>query len=185
LVGGGGLLTGLGVIFTSACIGLVYRRVSRLKPKKLTSLHLFAFGMVVHLSMLLWMLTIPWPLAFTVIKKIAFSVLILYPIATVLLGKIIAGQEYFMDTEKSLVLSEEKFKQFFKNSPEHCYMVSPAGEIMDINKSALNTLGYEKKELIGKPLLTKITRLHRGRKLKISFCNGKKQDCLKMRKCKL
>jgi PAS domain S-box-containing protein len=48
--------------------------------------------------------------------------------------------------------SEEKFRTFFENEPEYCYMVSHDGKIMDINKSALNILGYKKNDLIGKPI---------------------------------
>lgn len=57
-------------------------------------------------------------------------------------------------TEENLRLSEEKLRQFFENAPIYCYMISPEGIILDINKSALNTLGYTKEELIGKSFLT-------------------------------
>ncbi|MDM8549055.1 ATP-binding protein [Desulfobacterales bacterium HSG2] len=55
-----------------------------------------------------------------------------------------------------LIKSEEKFRRFFENEPEYCYMVSPEGTIMDINKSALDILGYSKTEIIGKPVITTI-----------------------------
>ena len=46
----------------------------------------------------------------------------------------------------------EKFKQFFENEPEYCYMISTKGDIIDVNKSALKTLEYKKSDLIGKNL---------------------------------
>ena len=52
--------------------------------------------------------------------------------------------------EKKLEESEEKFRTFFENVPEYCYMVSPEGLILDVNKAALKALGYKKKDLIGK-----------------------------------
>ncbi len=54
--------------------------------------------------------------------------------------------------EESLRQSEERFRQFFENEPDYCYMVSPEGTILNVNKSALNALGYKKEELVGKPL---------------------------------
>ncbi|ODS36409.1 MAG: hypothetical protein A7316_02680 [Candidatus Altiarchaeales archaeon WOR_SM1_86-2] len=48
--------------------------------------------------------------------------------------------------------SEERFRQFFENEPAHCYMISLKGTILDVNKTALRTLGYKKGELVGKPL---------------------------------
>jgi len=48
--------------------------------------------------------------------------------------------------------SEERFRLFFSNAPVYCYMVSPEGNIMSVNKTALDALGYDEDELIGKPL---------------------------------
>jgi two-component system cell cycle sensor histidine kinase/response regulator CckA len=54
--------------------------------------------------------------------------------------------------EEALRESEERFRQFFENEPEYCYMVSPEGIILDVNSAALKALGYKKEELVGKPL---------------------------------
>jgi len=56
--------------------------------------------------------------------------------------------------EKALRESERRFRQFFENAPEYCYMVSPEGIILNINNAALKVLGYNKGELIGKPVQT-------------------------------
>ena len=58
--------------------------------------------------------------------------------------------------EKALQESEKRFRQFFANSPEYCFIISLEGTILDINKSGLKALGYLKKEIVGKPLLTTI-----------------------------
>ncbi|MFC1888405.1 PAS domain S-box protein [Thermodesulfobacteriota bacterium] len=58
--------------------------------------------------------------------------------------------------EKNLQESEELFRVFFENAPIYCYMVSTEGKLLNINKSALKTLGYKKEEIIGKSLLTTI-----------------------------
>lgn len=46
--------------------------------------------------------------------------------------------------------SNEKFKIYFEKNPAYSYIMSPEGLFIDVNESALNALGYEKKELIGK-----------------------------------
>ncbi|OGP89488.1 MAG: hypothetical protein A2156_11115 [Deltaproteobacteria bacterium RBG_16_48_10] len=56
--------------------------------------------------------------------------------------------------EDDLRASEERFHQFFENEPTYCYMISKDGEILDVNRSALEALGYEKEELKGKPVAT-------------------------------
>ena len=56
------------------------------------------------------------------------------------------------EAENSLRENEERFRQFFENEPEYCYMISPEGIILDVNNAALTSLGYKKEELIGEPL---------------------------------
>ncbi|MCJ7545755.1 MAG: PAS domain S-box protein, partial [Deltaproteobacteria bacterium] len=53
--------------------------------------------------------------------------------------------------EEALRQNEERFRQFFENEPEYCYMLSPKGTILDVNNAALTSLGYKKEELIGEP----------------------------------
>jgi PAS domain S-box-containing protein len=48
--------------------------------------------------------------------------------------------------------SADRFKRFFDTLPEYCFIISPYGNIMDINPAACSALGYSKEELIGKPL---------------------------------
>jgi two-component system cell cycle sensor histidine kinase/response regulator CckA len=56
--------------------------------------------------------------------------------------------------EELLRESEERFRQFFENEPEYCYMISSEGVILDVNRATLKALGYKKEELVGKPLKT-------------------------------
>ncbi len=53
-------------------------------------------------------------------------------------------------TEK-LSESEEKFRKFFTNVPDYCYIVDKDGTIRDANRSAQAFLGYTREELIGRP----------------------------------
>lgn len=74
-------------------------------------------------------------------------------------GRITHYQGIVMDitdkrrTEEKLRTSEERFRDFFEGAPVYCYIVSPEGLILDINKAALDALGYEKEELVGKQLM--------------------------------
>ncbi|MCH8929082.1 MAG: PAS domain S-box protein, partial [Candidatus Marinimicrobia bacterium] len=56
-------------------------------------------------------------------------------------------------SEELLRISEERFRQFFYNQPEYCYVVSPEGIILDANPSAFKILGYKRGELVGKSVL--------------------------------
>jgi PAS domain S-box-containing protein len=56
--------------------------------------------------------------------------------------------------EKSFKASEEKFRRFFMNQPVLCYMVSKEGNIVEVNETVTDALGYTREELIGKPVIT-------------------------------
>lgn len=91
-IGGTGTLTGIGVIVTSALVGVVWRQIRKKGVADIGMGELGLLGLVVHLLMILWMLTLPSPGNYDVIVKIWFPVMILYPIGTILLGKLLAGQ---------------------------------------------------------------------------------------------
>jgi PAS domain S-box-containing protein len=73
-------------------------------------------------------------------------------------GKFAGSRAVFRDIterkrmQEELQESEELFRQFFENEPEYCYMISPEGVILNVNKAALKVLGYKKEELVSKPL---------------------------------
>jgi len=81
--------------------------------------------------------------------------------------------------ENLLKESEERFRQFFENAPEYCYMISLEGKILDINLSALTALGYTKEEIVGKPLLTTIYAPSSIEKAKEFFMRWKKTGKLR------
>jgi len=58
--------------------------------------------------------------------------------------------------DEALRESEERFRTFFEEAPVYHYMVSSEGKILDVNKAALETLGYTREEIIGKPLVNTV-----------------------------
>lgn len=55
-------------------------------------------------------------------------------------------------TEDKLRRSEERFHGFFNLNTEYCFIVSPAGLIIDVNQIALKVLGYHYDELVGRSI---------------------------------
>ena len=116
-LGGTGALTGFGVIFTSAALGVVYHYLRRKNPAVIKPLYLFVFGVIVHISMLLWMLTLPWPLAFEVLNKISIPVMLIFPLGTVFLGTLLVDQEERNHAQEALRESEANLRAILDNSP--------------------------------------------------------------------
>ena len=56
-------------------------------------------------------------------------------------------------TEQALRKSEEKYKFLYEESPTINIIIEMNGTVQDINKAALERLGYAKDEVVGKPIL--------------------------------
>jgi len=53
--------------------------------------------------------------------------------------------------ERATQTLEDRFSQFFATVPEYCYIISPEGNILDVNPAACEALGCSKEELVGRP----------------------------------
>jgi PAS domain S-box-containing protein len=71
------------------------------------------------------------------------------PIGVVGLTRNISQRKKFTETMRE---SERQFRQFFSNAPVYCYMVASDGKILSVNKTALDALGYDEDDLIGKDI---------------------------------
>lgn len=119
--GGSGWVMGVSVILESAAVGLAFRHILRGNTSSLRSLHLLAFGLVVHVIMVLMMFLLPWESALRTIKTLGPIVLGLYPLATVLAGRVLADQEARVLLVEGLRRSDEQWRTLVANIPGVVY----------------------------------------------------------------
>lgn len=105
--GGVAATTGVLVIFCSGIIGMAWSLMRKGEIANISRSELYLFGFVVHLVMLLLMLTLPWDIALTVLGTIALPVIIIYPLATVLMGRLLANRLLREKLVDNLAESEE------------------------------------------------------------------------------
>lgn len=115
-LGGGGALMGVMVTLASATIGLFWYRY-RLpailqKPKKVWP-ELYLFGFLVHLAMLACTLFLPSQQAAGIFQAIAWPVLIIYPMGTLLLCLVMLQGLRNREAEKNLRESRENYKHLY------------------------------------------------------------------------
>lgn len=151
-LGGVGAWTGAGVIATSAGLGVLYHAFLRKRPDTLTPLYLYAFGVFVHIFMLLWMLTLPWPLAWGVLEKISLPVMLIFPVASLIVGVMLADQEAQHRAEEALVESEERFRLIAENIKEIFWIVSPDWKTFEYVSPTYDEIwGYDRMNLYQRP----------------------------------
>jgi len=108
-LGGDGALMGVSVILASGAIGIMWRHRSCRDLAELSLLELFGFGMVVHLVMLTLMVLLPGPIIKESLVKIGIPVMVIYPVATALLGMLMVSRQRRWHAEDALSKSEERF----------------------------------------------------------------------------
>ncbi len=149
--GGSGAITGSLVILFSAITGNIYYYSLIRKNKKISLITLYSFGLVVHIIMLITMLTLPQGKGILVIKQIAFPVLIIYPITSLIIGKILLFQRnYFEQTEK-LKAQEKQFRLVFDNNPDAIIWIdAESGDIIRFNQAILKLFEKTEEAIMGK-----------------------------------
>jgi PAS domain S-box-containing protein/putative nucleotidyltransferase with HDIG domain len=90
--GGAAAWTGVSVIFATGSIGILWRYIRNKKIDQISLIELYLFGILNHVVMLLLMLTLPLETALRVLSEISFPVLLIYPLATMLLGFLLVNR---------------------------------------------------------------------------------------------
>lgn len=109
-LGGSGALMGVSVIVASGGIGMLWRRLRSKVRTDYSMLELYTFGIVVHLVMMSLMTLLPGALVVETLFRIGLPVMAIYPVGTVLLGKLMAGRNQRRRTAEVLRESEERWQ---------------------------------------------------------------------------
>ncbi|MFZ2957044.1 MAG: PAS domain S-box protein [Candidatus Ozemobacteraceae bacterium] len=148
--GGAGMATGCLVIFTSALLGLLFRWRRFRSTKDLNSLDLFGFGLIVHVVMLADMFTLPSETAIAVFNRIAIPVLLTYPPATILVGKVLSDQDRHGRFVEALRQSEEHYRRIVDTANEGIWIVDENFETTFVNPHLTKMFDYQPEEMFGK-----------------------------------
>jgi PAS domain S-box-containing protein len=144
---GNGMWAGLATIISCAMVGLAFRRACGNRPSKLGIPALYALGISVHITMLTCqLLVMPWPAGVTAISRLWLPILLIFPVATVLMGVLLRGEDRRCEFEAALRASEDKFKHIFEYSSVAKSITQVSGEI-SVNQAFYEMLGYTQEEL--------------------------------------
>ncbi|MBT4640413.1 MAG: PAS domain S-box protein [Deltaproteobacteria bacterium] len=145
--GGVGAWTGIAVITTSAVLGVLWRHKRQRVLDSIRISELYLFGIVVHLSMLAWMLTLPWSVAKGVLSTIFIPVMVLYPIGAVLLGRLMVARINRKQEKEILKKNEERLKTIIENMPVMMDAFDENLKVVAWNAECENVTGYSADEI--------------------------------------
>lgn len=140
-IGGVGILTGSLVISASALLGILfYYRIIRRKST-VSNRALLLLGMSVHVVMLLLMFTFPYSVAMQVIRNVGLTILTIYPLATIIIGRIIYDNLEKATYTAQLAASEEKYRRIAENMSDVIWTTDLRGRPTFVSPSVESLLG--------------------------------------------
>jgi len=142
-LGGSGLVMGVLTVVSSSAIGLAARYRFKPMDQPPSGLRLYGFGIVVHIAMLLGAFTIPDGGASGVLARIGLPVLLLYPLATVLAGKILSDEVEAHRVLGALRKSEERFKLSMEATSDGLWDLDVVTDRAYYNPAYYRILGYD------------------------------------------
>ena len=146
-MGGVGLIMGISTILMSSGIGLgLHYRFKRI-PGPPSVLNLYGMGLVVHFLMVALMVTLPGEIALQTFKRLALPIVLLYPLATILAGKILADQVSSLRSVEILRESEERYRLLFNSSNDAILLTIPDGRILAANPAACRIFERSEEEI--------------------------------------
>ena len=116
LRGGTAAWAGVGVILTSAGLGLAWRSARRRPLADVRWHELYGLGLAVHVVMLALMLTLPGATGWRVLAAIGLPVLLVYPLLTTALGLFFSNRLRRDDLALALRESEKQFRAMFETA---------------------------------------------------------------------
>ena len=149
-IGGSGVWPGIAVIITSGVIGIAWRHLRKRQLDDVSIKELYIFGLVIHITMVLWMLALPWPLPLKVVPQVGMPVMVIHPIGTALLGWLMISRQRRKRTEMQLQESEGRYRALFERSSDAIFLLDTGtGRYLDANLAAERISGRPLSELLG------------------------------------
>ncbi|MBN2393321.1 MAG: PAS domain S-box protein [Anaerolineae bacterium] len=157
LQGGPGVWPGVSTVLVTGSLGLIWRRLRRGTLDEIKLPELYLFGLVTHLIMLALMFTLPWEMAVHTLRNISAPVLVIYPIASALLGGLMANRlkrekliEEQQRAEEALAQERRLLRTLIDNLPDAIYAKDSEGRKTLANRADLDNIGLSEAEVLGK-----------------------------------
>lgn len=149
-IGGIGLFTGLLTTFGAVLTGYITYLIRKKTNFRFTLLNLYIYGLASNVVVMLLFLTIPSAFRGEALSRISFTVMVLYPLITVIAGKILSMQEDKKSYNETIKKSEEKYRAVHTNAPIPFFTIDMQGKILDCNPEFIKELEFSSDEAVGK-----------------------------------
>ncbi|MFO7830089.1 MAG: ATP-binding protein [Bacteroidales bacterium] len=146
-MGGDGMWMGIAVIFTSGTIGILWSKLRLKSCKDIKHSELIFVGLTVHLVMLACTALLPKESIIPTLKAIGLPVIILYPLVTLILGRLMVKQYKNWEIRKALQESEQRWQFALEGTGDGVWDWNPKTRKVYFSKRWKAMLGYQDHEI--------------------------------------
>ena len=144
-LGGPGVVMGVAVTLASAGIGIAWRAFHK-EPEKMRNIEFYLLGVVTHVVMMLCMLLLPRQDILPTMSTLIIPFLLIYPLGTLAMCRIITYERKSLRTERLLNESEIRFQMVCEQAPIGI-IVERADVVSFVNTAFANMLGMTKEQI--------------------------------------
>ncbi|NMB83031.1 MAG: PAS domain S-box protein, partial [Ignavibacteria bacterium] len=148
-LGGGGAITGVLVILASFSIGIIFNNLKNKEKIELSKSTLYLFGFIVSAAMMVIMVTLPKGYMTEAIRTITLTVMIFYPLMTLLIGRVLLDQEENLNYVDRIREERELYKTTLYSIGEGVIVTDKKGNITQINQTAEKLTGWQEENVLG------------------------------------
>lgn len=153
IIGGVGIWMGLATIFSAHIIGSLFYTYFKGDDRKIKYTHILLVGLITHILMVLSISLLPKSTQKETFDTIAVTVLIAYPLATLLIGAILKTHFNIIHFSNEIKQKEEQYRLIVENQSELVVKVDNEGRFLYVNPTYCATFGKTEDELIGNTFL--------------------------------
>ena len=150
-LGGAGQVVGVLVIAASSAVGLFFHGRAVRRGQEVSAGLLWCLGALVHVTMVLLLMLLPHAMSYDVFVRLALPVLAVYPVATVLIGKVLSDQRERKRFLAELQSSREEFRTTLYSIGDGIITTDGQGRVRQVNPVAERLLGWTEQEAFGRP----------------------------------
>ena len=147
MMGGDGIWMGIAVVVTSGLIGIIWRNLWQNSTAQIKGSNLYLLGITVHIIMLACTVFLPLESAVVTLKKIFIPVIVIYPLATLLIGLVMQNLEKTNQIRIELDKSEKRWNFALEGSGDGVWDWNPETNEVFFSKQWKNMLGYQEHEI--------------------------------------
>jgi PAS domain S-box-containing protein len=148
-MGGPAAGMGIAVILSSGAIGIVWRYKRRRFLADFTWHELYLFGVIIHLAMLACTFLLPGMTRGLVLSNIVLPVLLIYPVVTAILGRLLADHLKRERMNQKLLESEERYQNLAKIAPVGIFRADENGATTYVNPMWCRISGLTEEQALG------------------------------------